>query len=93
LPPIYYYGQPAKKGLAVQGTPKKHHTDRRAESLLSPLGGEDDLLNGRRLAYWLGPASRDWQAPRLRPRVHRRIGPRMITSWRRDVIATQEAHA
>ena len=69
--------------------PTKHHLDRRIETLISAPGGEDDLLDTRQVADWLG-VSMQWveigRSQGYGP-PFRKISTRMIRYLRSDVLA------
>ena len=76
-----------------EGTPARHHLDRRAHTLVEQGGGHpDDLLPTRSTAAWLGVSTQWLEIGRHRgygPKF-RRIGPRRIRYMRADILAWLE---
>jgi predicted DNA-binding transcriptional regulator AlpA len=80
-----------------QSAPQRHHLDRRAAALAQIAGDDDELLNTRQLADWLGVCVQ-W-AERARhygfgPKFTK-LGPRFVRYRTGDVRAwlEQRAHA
>ncbi len=73
---------------AKASTTKHHHLDRRAGRLMDDPGADDDLLNTREVADWLG-VSTQWveigRSKNYGPEFVR-IGPRVISYRRGDVL-------
>jgi predicted DNA-binding transcriptional regulator AlpA len=70
--------------------PKKHHLDRRAAAIaVQDTGADDQLLNTRELAKWLGVSTQFLEIGRHKgygPR-YTRLSPRNIRYKRSDVLA------
>jgi hypothetical protein len=68
------------EGQRSPGAPRKHHLDRRAASLATVSGPDDELLTTRKLAEWLC-VSIQW----LEIGRHKGYGPPYIRLGPRDI--------
>jgi predicted DNA-binding transcriptional regulator AlpA len=75
--------------MAGRPPPQTHHLDRRAGELAVVAGDDDDLLDTRQLAAWLGVSPQWIEIGRTREYGPKflKLGPRMIRYRRSDVIA------
>ena len=79
-----------RQKLLASAAPKKHHLDRRADSIVAAdVGADDELLNTRQTADWLG-VSTQWleigRGKNYGPKFTR-MGPRTIRYRRGDVLS------
>jgi predicted DNA-binding transcriptional regulator AlpA len=72
---------PAKKKPAGAAAPKRLHIDKRAEMLVATtIGGDDELLNTRETAKWLGISEQWLEIARVRGNgpPYEKIAPRIV---------------
>jgi predicted DNA-binding transcriptional regulator AlpA len=86
---------PPESGRRI-GPPKKHHLDRRADSIVAAdAGADDELLSTREVAGWLGVSTQWLEIGRCKkygPKFTR-VGPRVIRYRRGDVREWLKARA
>ena len=73
----------------MNGQPRRHHLDRRADAIADALGDNDDLLSTRAVAELLGVSTQWLEIGRCKnygPSFVR-VSPRMIRYRRGDVLA------
>jgi predicted DNA-binding transcriptional regulator AlpA len=60
--------------------PKKFHLDKRANEIAAAMGGDDELLNTKQMATWLGVSEQWLEVRRVRGDgpPYERLGPRLI---------------